>query len=141
MRRVENSPTMTYPAASKPFRTMALTGVKKSPVSASPNIFANCFEAHDRVRSEETEGSAPFPTPILPNIAGKKPSLPAAYTKRPLVNVVALRAPNALALTVKASIRDPIGPKTLDPNITATVLLEYMDVIGKTKKYATFAMM
>jgi len=84
-------------------------------------------------------GSALFPTPIFPNTAGRRPSLPATYTRRPDVNVVAFKAPKQDAETINARMRDPIGPNTLLPNITATVFEWLMVLRGKTKKYATLA--
>ena len=55
------------------------------------------------------------------------------------VNVVAFKAPKQDAETINARMRDPIGPNTLLPNITATVLEWLMVLRGKTKKYATLA--
>lgn len=50
------------------------------------------------------------------------------------MKVVAFRAPKQLRLTMRARIREPIGPKTLLPNWTATVLEELMVSRGRTKK-------
>ena len=57
------------------------------------------------------------------------------------MKVAAFSAPKQEALTINARMREPIGPKTLLPNATATVLEELRVDIGRTKKYATFAMM
>ena len=57
------------------------------------------------------------------------------------MKVEALRAPKQEALTINARTREPIGPKTLLPNTTATVLEELRVDMGSTKKYAAFAMM
>ena len=54
--------------------------------------------------------------------------------RRPLVKVVAFRAPKQLALTVRARTREPMGPKTFEPNWTATVLLPSIVARGRTKK-------
>lgn len=54
---------------------------------------------------------------------------------------VAFKAPKQLRLTMIAKTREPMGPKTLDPNMTATVLLDLIAEIGSTKKYAMFAKM
>ena len=55
------------------------------------------------------------------------------------MKVVAFRAPKQDAETMRARIREPTGPKTLLPNMTATVLEELMAERGRTKKYATLA--
>ncbi len=119
---------------------MALTGVKNRPVSSSPKSRAKRVLAQCRVCSWSIS-SALFPIPILPNISGRYPSFPATYTRRPEVKVVAFSAPKQDAETIKARIREPIGPKTLLPNMTATVLELLMTFKGRTKMYAMLARM
>lgn len=65
--------------------------------------------------------------------------MPAAYTRRPDVKVVAFSAPKHEPETNKASIRAPMGPKTCDPKATATVLEDSMTEVGSTRKYAMLA--
>lgn len=50
------------------------------------------------------------------------------------MKAVAFNAPKQLMLTIIANIKEPIGPKTLDPKMTATVLVESMAETGNTKK-------
>lgn len=52
---------------------------------------------------------------------------------------MALRAPKQDAETIRARTRDPMGPKTLEPNCTATVLEDSIVLSGRTKKYAMLA--
>ncbi len=49
------------------------------------------------------------------------------------MKVVAFSAPKQLALTVRASRRDPIGPKTTEPNWTAMVVEVEIVEAGRTK--------
>ena len=60
--------------------------------------------------------------------------MPAAYTRRPDVKVVALSAPKHDPETNSASMREPTGPKTCDPKATATVLDDSMTEVGRTRK-------
>lgn len=71
--------------------------------------------------------------PMCASSPGRKPSLPAAYTRRPLVNVVAFRAPIHEPETMRARTREPTGPKTTDPKCTAMVLEEDITEVGRTK--------
>lgn len=47
---------------------------------------------------------------------------------------MAFRAPKQEKETMRARRREPIGPKTLEPNCTATVLVLLMVRRGSTKK-------
>ena len=49
------------------------------------------------------------------------------------MKVVALSAPKQLPATVRARTRDPMGPKTTDPNRTAIVVEDEMVAEGRTK--------
>lgn len=60
--------------------------------------------------------------------------MPAAYTSRPDVNVVALSAPKHEPETNKARMKAPMGPNTWDPKATATVLDDSMTELGRTRK-------
>lgn len=49
------------------------------------------------------------------------------------MNAVALRAPRQLAPTIIANTKEPMGPKTAEPNCTAMVVEEDIVADGRTK--------
>ena len=115
-----------------PLNTIALMGVKPNPASSSPMSRAMRLWAQERLRKRLPEPSEPG-IPMRPNMPGRKPSWPAAYTRRPEVNVVAFKPPKQLKTTIMARMSEPRGPKTTDPNWTAMALeLSRMDA-GSTK--------
>ena len=48
------------------------------------------------------------------------------------MKVVAFKAPKHESATMRAKTRDPIGPKTADPNFTAMVFEELIMAAGRT---------
>ena len=110
---------------------MAFMGVKPRPPSSSAIIFRNFVLAQPRCRIRLPTSTVPG-IPILPRISGRKPSFPAAYTKRPDVKVAALSAPKQEAQTVSASESEPREPKTVCPKETAMVVEVAMVWRGRT---------
>ena len=55
------------------------------------------------------------------------------------MKVVAFRAPKQDADTMSARTREPMGPKTTLPNLTAIVFEDSIVAVGRTNMYAMFA--